>query len=856
MGENIIEPFKVYVRIRPLLPNERKLVYNENNKGKKIPYQIVSSDNNVVLLKDPNNPELYGQNVKSFPFDKVFTEKDNNKTIFDSIIKNLVDNILQGYNSTALAYGVTGAGKTHTMFGDMLNLNLVNNINNNITNINLNNNFEEGICMYAVDYLFSKISSLSNKVFTIKISYLELYNEQVKDLLTIKPSNEGIMIIEDPNKGVILPGLSELIVKDSNEVYNYILKGNSRRTMGATGQNQFSSRSHAILEINIEQCEKNIEKSDILISKMLFVDLAGSEKVGKEKIRREEGGNINKALLALGNCINILSDKSKKNSFVPYRDSKLTRLLKDSLGGNIATIMIACVTPCSLTYEETHSTLKYASRANKIEKKVTKNYKEIDQSTAQFREMISSLRSEILHLKEIIKSQHQKIKSNNKFYGQKKGIKNNKNNNNSNNKKDNNNNGGDRNNKFYSPEDDNFLNNSIFNNKDFINPSLKDDGSGILINFSYDIYDNLLNKNLNELSDEEFQDLEKKMDILYYDKINLEEKMKNGLQTLEINEIYTQIKNFYEKFIKTLNEKLAENIEQNMIIKFNLKELLETNQQNSKNLNSVDQLLKNEFNKNEIERLNTERNNFQIDLDNINNKIKKHTQILKKNKQRKSFLKKLFLKFISNTQINENKDFQNSYQSLINEKKELELKAQKYRECFNSILKEKEQKTQEIFHLSNEIEKTKFIINTKDKEILEIEKRIKEIEINNEELLKDYNHQSPTVRSMISFIEEFEHHTKKRENSVKENSRFHHRSDSTKNLTSINGSEVNGNNYLTINLNQQVPTITAFINDGDIYSHDNSLINNISKLRYNLTAKPSKSTSKTKPRKREGNTIV
>ena len=855
MGENIIEPFKVYVRIRPLLPNERKLVYNENNKGKKIPYQIVSSDNNVVLLKDPNNPELYGQNVKSFPFDKVFTEKDNNKTIFDSIIKNLVDNILQGYNSTALAYGVTGAGKTHTMFGDMLNLNLVNNINNNITNINLNNNFEEGICMYAVDYLFSKISSLSNKVFTIKISYLELYNEQVKDLLTIKPSNEGIMIIEDPNKGVILPGLSELIVKDSNEVYNYILKGNSRRTMGATGQNQFSSRSHAILEINIEQCEKNIEKSDILISKMLFVDLAGSEKVGKEKIRREEGGNINKALLALGNCINILSDKSKKNSFVPYRDSKLTRLLKDSLGGNIATIMIACVTPCSLTYEETHSTLKYASRANKIEKKVTKNYKEIDQSTAQFREMISSLRSEILHLKEIIKSQHQKIKSNNKFYGQKKGIKNNKNNN-SNNKKDNNNNGGDRNNKFYSPEDDNFLNNSIFNNKDFINPCLKDDESGILINFSYDIYDNLLNKNLNELSDEEFQDLEKKMDILYYDKINLEEKMKNGLQTLEINEIYTQIKNFYEKFIKTLNEKLAENIEQNMIIKFNLKELLETNQQNSKNLNSVDQLLKNEFNKNEIERLNTERNNFQIDLDNINNKIKKHTQILKKNKQRKSFLKKLFLKFISNTQINENKDFQNSYQSLINEKKELELKAQKYRECFNSILKEKEQKTQEIFHLTNEIEKTKFIINTKDKEILEIEKRIKEIEINNEELLKDYNHQSPTVRSMISFIEEFEHHTKKRENSVKENSRFHHRSDSTKNLTSINGSEVNGNNYLTINLNQQVPTITAFINDGDIYSHDNSLINNISKLRYNLTAKPSKSTSKTKPRKREGNTIV
>jgi kinesin family protein 18/19 len=836
MGENNIEPFKVCVRIRPLLSNERKLVYNENLKGKKIPYQIVNSDNNTILLKDPNNPELYGQNVKSFPFDKVFTEKDNNKTIFNSIIINLVDNILQGYNSTALAYGVTGAGKTHTMFGDLLN---------NNCNINNINKTEEGICMYAVDYLFKKISELKNKVFTIKISYLELYNEQVIDLLTIKPSNEGIMIVEDPNKGVLLPGLSELIVKDSEEVYNYILKGNSRRTMGSTGQNQFSSRSHAILEINIEQCEKNIEKSDILISKMLYVDLAGSEKGGKEKIRREEGGNINKSLLALGNCINILSDKNKKNSFVPYRDSKLTRLLKDSLGGNIATIMIACVSPCPLTYEETHSTLKYASRANKIEKKVTKNYKEIDQSTAHYREMISSLRNEITHLKDIIRSQHDKIRNKNLSVWKKNVNEENKIDlDKKNNKND------------VDDDDENILSNSIFSNNDLISPHFKENESGILINFSSDIYDNLLNKNLNELSDQEFQDLEKKMDILYYDKINLEEKMKNGLQTLEISEMYLQIKNFYEKFINALNEKLAENTEQNMIIKFHLKELFETNQQNSKNLNSVDELLKNEYNKNERERLNTERNNFQNELDSTNIEIKNYSQILQKNKQRKSFLKKLFIKFISNTQINENKDFQNGYQSLINEKKELELKAQKYRECFNSILKEKENKTQEIFHLNNEIEKAKFLLKTRDKEISDLEKKIKEIEINNEELLKDFNHQSPTMRSMMSFIEEFENHSKKRENSVKENNRFHHRSDSTKNLTSINGSEVNGNNYLTINLNQQVPTITAFINDGDIYSQDNSLINSICKLRFNLTAKPSKSTSKTKHRKREGNTII
>ena len=138
-----------------------------------------------------------------------------------------------------------------------------------------------------------------------------------------------------------------------------------------------------------------------------MVDLAGSERGGLEKgIRREEGSNINKSLLALGNCINILADKTKKGSFVPYRDSKLTRLLKDSLGGNIATLMIACVSPSTLSYEETNSTLKYASRANKIEKKISRNIKEVDQYTAQYREIIVSLKNEIVQLKDIIKNQH------------------------------------------------------------------------------------------------------------------------------------------------------------------------------------------------------------------------------------------------------------------------------------------------------------------------------------------------------------------------------------------------------------------------------------------------------------------
>ena len=365
-----------------------------------------------------------------------------------------------------------------------------------------NTNNEKGICMYAVDYLFSKINNEIDKMFTIKISYLEIYNEQVLDLLTTKPTSEGIMIVEDPTKGVLVPDLSEIIVTNSNQVYNYIVKGNARRTKGSTGQNQISSRSHAILEINIEQCSKNIEKGDILVSKMLLVDLAGSEKGGKEKgIRREEGANINRSLLALGNCINILSDKTRMTTFVPYRDSKLTRLLKDSLGGNIATIMIACVSPSPLTYEETHSTLKYASSANKIEKKVTKNFKEIAQSTTQYREMISSLRGEITHLKEIIREQHQKIKTKGKVEEEQRSNFNSSGDNISSSKNDDG-----VYEEFFNFEENNTLDNS--HSKDM----LSSDENGIIINFSADIYDNILNNNLKDLSDTEFEDLEKKLD--------------------------------------------------------------------------------------------------------------------------------------------------------------------------------------------------------------------------------------------------------------------------------------------------------------------------------------------------------
>ena len=309
-----------------------------------------------------------------------------------------MDNVLNGYNSTVFAYGITGTGKTHTIFGDLQKY-----MDFDSYEENLKLTYEMGICVYAVDYLFSKIDSNQEKDFKIKISYLEIYNEQVIDLLDEKSSN-NLMIVEDIYKGILVPDLSEYNVKSNKELISLIMKGNSKRTMAPTGENLFSSRSHSILQIVIEQRTKVRDtKEEILISKFLLVDLAGSERSGLEKgIRTHEGKNINKSLLSLGNCINILSDKSKKGAFVPYRDSKLTRLLKDSLAGNIMSVMIACVSPSPTCYDETVNTLKYALKARKIEKTVHKNSKEVDVHISQYKDIIDSLKSEIEQLKQVI----------------------------------------------------------------------------------------------------------------------------------------------------------------------------------------------------------------------------------------------------------------------------------------------------------------------------------------------------------------------------------------------------------------------------------------------------------------------
>lgn len=283
---------------------------------------------------------------------------------------------------------MTGAGKSYTMFGSVEG-----------------GSFEKepGITIILLNDLFKIINSedLSFKDFFIKLSYLEIYNEHIRDLLV--GSSENLMILEDPMRGVVVPDLSEYSINSVQDLTDHIQKGNGRRTLASTSLNQFSSRSHAIIQLTLEQRTRVKSPVDeVICSKLSLVDLAGSERAASTEnkgIRMTEGAKINRSLLALGNCINILSDPNKAGSFVPYRDSKLTRLLKDSLGGNTKTIMIACVTPSGMCYEETVNTLKYASRARCIQRKVVRNVKEVEAHVSQYKEIIESLKGEISFLK-------------------------------------------------------------------------------------------------------------------------------------------------------------------------------------------------------------------------------------------------------------------------------------------------------------------------------------------------------------------------------------------------------------------------------------------------------------------------
>eukprot|EP00092_Neocalanus_flemingeri_P020290 GFUD01021979.1.p1 GENE.GFUD01021979.1~~GFUD01021979.1.p1 ORF type:complete len:1250 (+),score=420.04 GFUD01021979.1:230-3979(+) len=342
MGDDKIIPVKVAVRIRPL---NRK----ENNEGCQTALEVVENEPQVFI---PNTE-------KSFTYDYALGKDSTNEELYTTAVRNIVKQLFSGYNVTVLAYGQTGSGKTHSM-GTAYNAE--------------DDPILEGVIPRSVKDIFKYISENTDSEFLVKVSFMELYNEQLFDLLSNKPRKEDTMvdIREDGNKGIKIPGLTETPITSVDETMKMLEKASEGRVTAATAMNARSSRSHAIFTLGVEAKPKADPKA-VTISKFHLVDLAGSERQKKTKAkgdRLKEGININMGLLSLGNVISALGEENRgPNSHIPYRDSKLTRLLQDSLGGNSHTLMIACVSPADSNLEETVSTLRYADRARKIKNK-------------------------------------------------------------------------------------------------------------------------------------------------------------------------------------------------------------------------------------------------------------------------------------------------------------------------------------------------------------------------------------------------------------------------------------------------------------------------------------------------------
>ncbi|KJZ75477.1 hypothetical protein HIM_05173 [Hirsutella minnesotensis 3608] len=303
-----------------------------------------------------------------FAFDRVFDENTTQTDVYEGTTRSLLDNVLDGYNATVFAYGATGCGKTHTITGTPQ---------------------QPGIIFLTMQELFEKIEERSqDKTTELSLSYLEIYNETIRDLLVAPGSTrQSLTLREDSNQAVTVSGLTSHHPKDVQEVMDMIVQGNEYRTVSPTEANATSSRSHAVLQINVAQKDRNADVSEPhTMATLSIIDLAGSERASVTKNRGErltEGANINKSLLALGSCINALCDR-RQRAHVPYRNSKLTRLLKFSLGGNCKTVMIVCVSPSSAHFDETQNTLRYANRAKNIQTKVTRNVFNVNRHVKDF----------------------------------------------------------------------------------------------------------------------------------------------------------------------------------------------------------------------------------------------------------------------------------------------------------------------------------------------------------------------------------------------------------------------------------------------------------------------------------------
>ncbi|CAG9115763.1 unnamed protein product [Plutella xylostella] len=378
--QNMAANIKVVVRVRP--PNPKEMELNSR--------VVIDVVDDRMLVFDPKEEQLpfYHQGVQQpnrnflkrpnkelkFVFDNVCGVNSSNQDVFETTTKDILASLMDGYNCSVFVYGATGAGKTFTMIGTQEN---------------------PGITYLTMEHLFYSMNSFEKeREFDISVSYIEVYNENVFDLL--KPSKTPLQLREDNKYGVMVAGITLKSIKTSEELLSMLESGNKNRTQHPTDANAESSRSHAVFQVYITMRYRI--SSQVRMVKLSMIDLAGSERAsatGCVGQRFKEGANINRSLLSLGNCINKLADGG---SYVPYRDSKLTRLLKDSLGGNCKTVMIANVSPSSLSYEDTYNTLKYAARANKIQLSIKKNIVDGDVRHSQYVKLNEELKKKVKEL--------------------------------------------------------------------------------------------------------------------------------------------------------------------------------------------------------------------------------------------------------------------------------------------------------------------------------------------------------------------------------------------------------------------------------------------------------------------------
>uniref|UniRef100_A0A4W4DXW7 Kinesin-like protein n=1 Tax=Electrophorus electricus TaxID=8005 RepID=A0A4W4DXW7_ELEEL len=362
------EAVKVVVRCRPM---SRK----EEASGHESVVQVDVKVGQVALRNPKAGP---GELVKTFTFDAVYDAGSKQSDVYDETVRPLVDSVLRGFNGTIFAYGQTGTGKTYTMQGQWADAE------------------RRGIMPSSFEHIFTNISRSKNQQYLVRASYLEIYQEEIRDLLA-KEHGRSLELKESPETGVYVSELSSFVTKSVAEIEHVMNAGDRARSVGATNMNERSSRSHAIFTVTVECGQPGPDgRTHIRVGKLNLVDLAGSERQAKTGARGErlkEAAKINLSLSALGNVISALVDG--RSSHVPYRDSKLTRLLQDSLGGNARTAMVATLGPAACSYEETLTTLRYASRAKRIRNVPRVNEDPKDALLREFQREIARLKAQL-----------------------------------------------------------------------------------------------------------------------------------------------------------------------------------------------------------------------------------------------------------------------------------------------------------------------------------------------------------------------------------------------------------------------------------------------------------------------------